>query len=247
MIIRSLPVGALLLAVLTTGCASELPAYQWVDHDTAMRDIAARADAVKTLTARCRIILQSPDGGSTQLEGVIATSRPDQLRLRAWKLSQPAFDLTITADGLWVFDGDTEHPHDDLPADQGFAWLASALEALGGIVVISPTERASHVDRRGGATHRIQRPINEGGGVLTCDLDRRTLTFRQCMVQDGNGSLLAGIIFDRYRVTDDVVHPGRIEASSGDRTITVLVDDVEINPELPASAFVPPPRATKKR
>lgn len=245
---RSRPWLAAVLTLGMTGCTGGLPAYRWVDHDTAMRDIAARADRVETLTAQCRIILRDADGASTQLDGVIATRRPGKLRVRGWKLSQPAFDLTITGDSVWVYDGRSEDEKASaVPADDGFVWLADAFEALGGIVVIRPTAGAVPVDRPFRSEHRIRRKLRTGGGVLTCGIDRRTLTFTQCTVRDADGTEMASIAFDRYRVTDGVVYPGRIDARAGGRRVTVLLDEVDINPELPASAFTPPGRATRKR
>jgi len=82
------------------GCAhkpaSPLPTYHGLDDQAALKVLADRATAVKTLSSQCRLMLTRPDGQSVQLDGAIAMAPPDRLRLRAWKFGQAVFDLTLT-------------------------------------------------------------------------------------------------------------------------------------------------------
>ena len=98
-------VAALLLAA--GGCArkappSPLPTYAGLDDAAALKVLAARAEAVKTLSAQCALTLTRPDDQTVQLDGAVVMAPPEKLRLRAWKFGRAVFDLTLTEAGLWV-------------------------------------------------------------------------------------------------------------------------------------------------
>src|SRR5215207_7588135 len=103
--LRVLCVSAVAFQLL--GCArrqnaSPLPTYPSLDNAAALKVLAGRAEAVKSMSAQCALTLTRPDDQSVQLDGAVVMEPPGKLRLRAWKFGQAVFDLTLTPDGLWV-------------------------------------------------------------------------------------------------------------------------------------------------
>lgn len=234
----------LILAVATAcGCRGDLPTYHWVDHDTAVRIITDRTARIETISARCRLLLSGADGATTQLDGVLAARLPDHLRIRAWKFSQPAFDLTMTPEGLWRFaredrSKDAGTPLDGLTARRfSRGWLMLVEGGVG------PGWKPLVDD--GGSRVRFRRETQTPGVSVVCEMDRATLTVTRCDLVDAEGVTETTLQLDRYRLIGDFIWPARAVLRSEHGSVTMLFDDVRINTDLPPGAFVAPRRSVK--
>jgi len=92
----------------------------------------------------------------------------------------------------------------------------------------------------------LVRQANPDGTMMTCEVDRKTLTPRRLILRDDRGAQRFALTLSRY--TDSgtgIVWPRRIEASSESGQILIELRDVEINGEIPPTAFKAPARAEK--
>ena len=237
------------VAILAGGCRPKspppenLPAYQWVDEATALRDLRARADAIKTVSAECGIQLTKTDGESVHLDGALAMQNPGWVRLRAWKLNRAVFDLTLQPAGLWVMAMDEKMGQERaLPASNNAADFMRQWSYFNG--ELFHEARASDAEVRGDLL--IVRPAAAGkaGPTLRCEVDRRTLTPRRYVFEGDDFEF--ELTLDRYREFNGVPWPTRLVAKSERGTVAIEQRDVEINGELAENAFVPPRRAEKR-
>jgi len=228
-------------ALAICGCGPRLPVHPWRGHDLALRTIVHRAELLETLTAECRLILTKPDGTSTQLNGALVARMPGYFRLRAWKLSQPVFDVTLTPQGLWIFAADLTggDPLQSLPAER----IVDAWSILSAGIVDPSWDPLPDLDRR---RFRVGKDVSSDAPT-NCAIDRSTFTIRECEFVDGEDDGSLALRMDRYKVIDGHVWPLRIEALSDQGQVTLLLDDVSINGELLEGAFQPPRRAIRKR
>lgn len=247
---RSVPDVILLLSMifLAYGCAprpqpENLPLYHWTDDATGLRDLSQRAHAVKTVSAAALLTLTRPDGQSVRLDGAIAVSLPQKsVRLRAWKLSQAVFDLTLTPQGLWIeMPRDANRREQVAPASLSASQLARALSIFGGDVFDGPDVQM--IDR-GGPQFQVGKPI-EDGQTMVADVDRRVLVVRQYRLAGASAAVHFTLTPMQYRTIDGILWPTRLIARGDTGTIDIELRDVELNGELPPAAFVPPRGAEK--
>jgi outer membrane lipoprotein-sorting protein len=76
-------------------------------------------------------------------------------------------------------------------------------------------------------------------------VDRPTLTPRKYSMLDERGRTRFTLSLEQYRQFGQVVWPTKLTAVSESGTVEIELRDVEINPELEETAFVPPRRAEK--
>lgn len=237
------------VALLLSGCVQHpvahenLPPYPWTNDQTALRDLSLRAHAVKTVSAAAMLTLTRADRQSVRLDGAVAISLAEgSVRLRAWKLSQAVFDLTLTPAGLWIEAPKDEQRHQQIaPASLSASKFARALSIFGGAVFEGPEVQ---VIDRGGPRFWIRKPI-ENGQQVTAEIDRATLTIRQYQLADGAGVIRLRLMVRDYRLFNSVPWPTHLTARSNDGTVDVELRDVELNGELPPGAFIPPHGAEK--
>jgi outer membrane lipoprotein-sorting protein len=215
-----------------------LPVYPWTDDQTALRELALRARAVKTVSAAALLTLRRPDGQSVRLDGAVAISLVDKsVRLRAWKLSQAVFDLTLTPAGLWIeTPKDTQRHQQIAPASLSASKFARALSIFGGEVFQGPEIQ---VIDHGGPCFSVRKPL-ENGQQMTAEIDRATLTVRQYQLADSAGVIHLRLTLRDYHLFNGIPWPTHLTARSDDGTIDVELRDVELNGQLPPGAFIPP-------
>ena len=238
----------LLLALLASGCAGGrgpdaglLPKFANVDHATALRVLSERAEAVRTLSARCDLTLARADGQTVRLDGAIAMAPPERLRLRAWKFGQAVFDLTLTPDGLWVVAGDDPSRREKvLPASVSAAQLGREWAMLSGSFF-----REHDLDVRDDGRRLVVSRRLADGRTMECDVERATLTPRRYRMLDPAGRTRFILALSDYGMFNGVPWPTRLLATSDDGRISVRLSDVELNGELAPAAFTPPRRAEK--
>jgi hypothetical protein len=222
-----------------------LPTHAWAGPEDALRVLRARAAEVRTLQSSARLILTRPDGQTVHLDGALVAEPPGRLRLRAWKLGQAVFDLTYTADGVWLKAGrDAGERDESLPmTTAGFAraWSLFAPDFF------SPPEAAMRPDD-GGPILIVERRANPdaGSAAILCEVDRATLTPRRYTVLDEAGEPRSTLTLSRYRDFDGILWPTSIEAASGSGTVTVRIETARFNEDPPPAAFVPPAGAVKQ-
>lgn len=238
------------LLLLGGGCAPKprpaenLPAYRWVDKETAIRDLRARADAVKTVSAECTITLTRADGETVQLDGAIVTRNPGSVRLRAWKFNRAVFDLTLQPGGLWVMTlDDPKRKAQVLPASVSAETFVRQWSYFSGRLFEQAHAGSAKVD---GDTLVLFNGANgKAFDKLHCEIDRRTLTPRR-YAYDDSGQRRFELALDRYREINGVPWPTRLTATGTMGTVVIEQRNVEINGELAPNAFVPPRRAEKR-
>lgn len=105
-----IPAALLLLVTFAAGCRSSslanVPSVRYENTEQAMEIAAARADAVKTISAPGLMTLRRPDGESVRFDVALARDDAGRLRLRAWKLGRAVFDLTMNDDGVYLLTPD---------------------------------------------------------------------------------------------------------------------------------------------
>ena len=233
--------------VVGVGCAPkqmpEVAPYRWVDEDTALADLRARAAAIKTLSAECGVTLTRADGESVQFDGALVLENPNHVRLRAWKFNRAVFDLTLNDDGLWVMTlDDPDRREQVLPATLRAADFLRELSLFtGGFFTQEPPPK---IETRGG-TLLLTR--DTAHGLLHCEVDRATLTPRRFYSDaQSSGAERFELKLSKYREVNGVPWATRLEAISAMGRVAVEQRDVEINGELAPQAFVPPKRAEKR-
>ena len=220
---------------------SPLPTYPGLDDSAALKVLAERAEAVKTLSAQCRLTLTRPDGQTVQLDGAVVMEPPQRLRLRAWKFGQAVFDLTLKEDGLWVMTPqDPGRREKVLPASLSAAQLGREWAVLNGRFFLERDLTTGGNAKWLNVTRRL-----EDGRTVTCRVDRATLTPREYAMRDPQGKLRFHFTLADYRMVGGIPWPTKLAARSGDGKIDIRLDDVELNQELAANAFRPPRRAEK--
>jgi hypothetical protein len=249
---RSVPVRAasLLLcwpALALTGCAPQhadhLPAYIWTNNQAALRELSRHAHAVKTMSAAALLTLTRPDGQSIRLDGAVVISLADRkVRLRAWKLGQAVFDLTLTREALWI-----EIPKDSAHRRQIGPASISASQFARGLSIFDGDEfdgLAVRLIDQGGPTLEV-RKLLEDGQTISVEVEHSTLIVRQYRLSDARGAVHFTLTPTDYRPFNGILWPTRLKAKSDSGAIDAELRDVEINGDLPPSAFVPPRGAEK--
>jgi outer membrane lipoprotein-sorting protein len=217
-------VALFLTGALLSGCRhrpTQPTTQQWTDQQSALHALAERARAVKSMQSEGSITITRPDtGDSVRLDGAIALQPPDNARLRAWKIGQAVFDLTINPQGAWVV----------LPEDRKDQML--------------PAEGLTFDDKGGAKRFTVSRKMKEG--TLSCDVERATLTPRVYRFTDGEGKTRFTLLLNNYRDVKGIAWPTELVAKGdGVGQVKVELSGVELNEEIGPKAFVPPRRAEK--
>ena len=219
----------LVLLALTGGCVSpksNVPAYTWADSNRP-ESLCQRFTAVHTVSSEWALTLTRDNGDSVRLDGALAMKLPDSVRMRAWKMGQAVFDLTITPAGLWI-----ESPPDPnrrgqiLPASLNTAKMARAWSIVSGQFFCGDLT----VVDVGGPCFRVERNID--GQHIVCQVDRATLTPERYSVIDSEGISRFTLSLDHYQIINGIVWPTRILAWSRGSRITIELKEAELNGEL---------------
>jgi hypothetical protein len=203
-----------------------------------LKVIADRQAAVTSISAECDLELTDAQGQRVNLDGVLVSCPPGNVRLRAWKFGHAVFDLTLSEGKGWVV----------LP-DEGPAAGKMDLQMM-------PAQRISGaLDLLGASFFRTARPsggdtvtlIARGSALgrddVTCEIERLTLTPRRFVVGEEGAELSSELLLDRYTPEAGVVWPMRMRLRSPSGEVVVTVREVELNGKVPGGAFTPPARA----
>jgi hypothetical protein len=234
---------AALAMALAAGCQPQLPTYPRVDAQEALRLMADRTAHIESVSAPCRVVLTQSDGRSVQLDGAMVSRPPDYLRLRAWKLSRPVFDLTLRPDGLWIFRA--KGSADDQP------WSAESLTAARlrrawSLLTARMDQDAWTLTQDAGDRLVVSTVDPDDHYRVECVADRDTLTLQRCTIADADGGTHVTLTWEAYRLVDGLVWPLQVRMEGDAGSITVTTDPPTFNDPPPTEAFTPPSRAVKQ-
>ncbi|HEY7117023.1 MAG TPA: hypothetical protein VH475_10575 [Tepidisphaeraceae bacterium] len=239
-------IGVVLALCAAGGCgnrpvAESIPTYPMMDAKSTLHALAERAGQVKSLSGEGLITLTRKDGESVRLDGAVAMRPPERARIRAWKFGRGVFDLTVTPEGVWMETPDDPKRKERLmSAGLSAAKLARTWSVLSGGFFDSPGLTTQIQGER-----MIARRDIPGEPAVVCEVDRRTLTPRRYSMRDDKGVERFSLTLGQYREFGEAVWPTKLEAVSEGGTVEIELRDVEVNPDLPATAFLPPRRAEK--
>lgn len=230
-------VAALMSFVALAGCAAQpapAPRYAPMDAAPSLAAVRERINGLKTVQGEATITLTKPYGDAVRLDGAYLLAPPGSARLRAWKLGTAVFDLTLRGGQAWAY----------VPRDEARPAAPNLRQSLGRwLTLIGDGELFTGEAEVIGDTIRLARP--EGDGLtLRCEIDRPTLTPRRYTLVDSDGVERFSLTLADYRpATGGQVWPWSISAISASGVVDIRTSAVEVNSELPASAFTPPARA----
>jgi len=220
-------IAAAMLASLGA-CASPLPVYPASGVRESLGVLAERAADLESFTGGGTLTVHNPERGTVTLEAAVVARKPDQLRVRAWKLGRSMADITL--------DGEEVVEKMDRRVEAG-----SLTEGLRGVraVLLAIDERfyanAAELPGTDAAT-LVVRGVTADGTPMVCEIDRRTLTLREVRV-DRESDEGASFTLEKYREIDGTVWPMRIRAVRGDREATLRLDWVEPNAQIAPGAL----------
>ncbi len=94
---------ALLFLIGLAGCQSEhLPTHPLLPAVATQQYLRDQSHQIHTVSAEGSITLTRPDNQSIRFDGAMVMRPPEQARIRAWKLGQAVFDLTLNESGVWL-------------------------------------------------------------------------------------------------------------------------------------------------
>jgi hypothetical protein len=254
-------------AGFSLGCASKalessLPIYPLMSDQESLRIIVERQGRIASVSAQCEIVLTDAEGQRVNLDGVLLAmplaQTGDRVRLRAWKLGQAVFDLTLVDGSAWLI-----APENPRPGNQDEDSRGPSPNPPHSVAAPAETARriAEALDFIGPRYFQNATVVGSSRGLLTvvaaeprvdrtmCEIDRATLTPR-AFISGGTGRDRADtseLSLSEYRLIGTIPWAHRLLLRGPGGIIDVAMSDVELNGELPANAFTPPARAKELR
>lgn len=237
-------IGCVMVLGLFAGCNAQrpeqIPRYPSMPPSEVLEKLRSRSAAIKSISGQGTLRLSGADGQSVILDTAIALQPCEKLaRIRAWKFGQAVFDLTVVPDGVYVVaPRDSAQREQILKAGSNASqmihqWLALITGAIGENQVEQPGNELLLTQPR------------ESNTTLITTIDRPTITPRTYRLLDAAGKEQFSLALSEYAEVNGIVFPRRIVAVSAEGTIRVIFNELEINSEIPATAFKPPARAEK--
>ncbi len=222
---------AALALLALAACTRPIPPLPAAPSADPLATLRARMAAVQTLRARFTATAQTPEGERTAA-GVLITARPEALRLRLIApFGLPVLDYVRRAGvaSLWL----PEQSADPAAAAPPGLLLLDRLDVD---EAAPPGACQAFLVRETLTLYQCELP---GGARRILHLDSRTATLRT--VEDLTADTPAlRRDYDDYRLVDGLPLPHRIRlVGVGPTRLEVVVDRWEVNPALPADAFVP--------
>jgi hypothetical protein len=237
------PLSSILLFTLA-GChhptyQEHLPTYPRTDDVTTLAQLATQGKRIQTMSGSGTLELTQPKGQSVRLDMAVVLQPPQRARIRAWKFGTAVFDLTVLPDGVWL-ESSKSSPQGQPGVGATAAPVAKAWSLLGGSFFSSPNlvtwDNGQWFMARSGSVD---------GPTIVCRVDRDTLTPREYQIIDEFGRPRFTLTLDHYEDFSGILWPRRIVATSDAGTVSVDLNDVELNGELQPLAFKPPRSAEK--
>ena len=232
----------LIVLVCMAGCEARehIPTYPLMPAAQTFEQLRTHSAQVQTVSGEGSLRMTRPDGQSIGLDAAVVLRPPDQARVRAWKFGRAVFDLTVLPGGVYVL-----APRESSQREQILgAGSRAATMIRDWLKLTTGGFDANDLQERG--NELIATRAEPDGGKLLCTIDRRTITARAFKLTDPTGRERFSLTLDRYVESNGNVWPTRIEAKSEEGgELRFELREVELNGELPAEAFRPPPRAER--
>lgn len=225
-------------ACRTTPPGEDLPRYQGLTDEQVLAALAERADQVQRVMASGTLLLDDKDRGPIHLDIAMLAMGNDRLRLRAWKLGQPAFDLTRDGDTLWLWVSDrSDEPQTPFPSAQqiDIGWAL-----LSGRLFTAPPQSI-----KSGDTLEVQYTLDPSTSTRI-QIDRQTLTITRLDIVSSGGQPQQTLLPEHYRLIDNHPWATRLTSTGSGGRFVLQLDEVEINGDLPPGVFKPPHNATRQ-
>ncbi len=222
-----------------------LPTYEWRDAEHAIQRINNRTKKVRTVSVEYEGTIKKTEDRPIRIKAVLVVSLPNLLRLRAWKLGNAVFDLTITEDGVWWWSANADVEQDQwILREESF----SGVEDVGRLIGCTQFD-LNYTDVRdiGAGLVEFRRLSDSSSDSLeVAVVDRRTLTVREFQFRSSGKLVPRRLILSNYRVFEDgVVFPTFVKAIGPEGWIAFRVHAVHLNEPLAHTAFQPPRRAAR--
>ncbi len=238
---------ACLLLLALAGCRStpppvegNLPQYPMLSASESLEAMRQRNAGVGDVTGKGTLTFTAADGESVRLDTVFVLAPPDRARVRAWKFGRAVFDLTRTADGVWLYLPRGDARADELEASAGA--LSAAIGEWLNLFSGGLDADARDVDVESNRLW-IRRPMGEGL-TLRILVRRDTLTPSIYDGVDAVGTVRFRLLLDAYTPLGPTVWPQIVEAISADGTVRIEANELELD-VAPPTAFEPPRRASR--
>jgi hypothetical protein len=234
-----------LLLAFSSGChppvKENLLTFAPQDERAEIQTLIDRSKLLKDISGSGTLQLTQPDGQSVVFDLAVAMQPPDRARIRAWKMGQAVLDLTVLPDAVWL-ETSQQGPRKTQITGIGdtAARITRALSFLNGGFFDDPS-----VTGKDTGDQLILTQQKPGEPVITCIIDRATLSPRQFRMVDSTGAERFSLKLDGYKESTGAIWPRKVTAISAVGTVVVSLDDVDINAGLPAEAFNPPASAEK--
>ena len=225
------------LCLFLAGCNSEhIATYPPMSDQQATQILIDRSQAIKTVSAQGLVTLERPTGQTIRLDAAMAIQPPANARLRAWKLGQAVLDITVTPQGVWVVAPQQDPTRlGDHTANATRQWLR----------LMTGTFENAGVIADDNGPRLVLKLAADNGATIICEIDRNTLTARRYILRDGEDWQQFTLTLSQYADFAGIPWPQKIEAEGPSGRITIDLNEIEINGELPSAAFHPPARAVK--
>lgn len=231
-----------LATMLNQGCTRTLPRYQWHDAASAISTMQQRDSGIQTISATFSLLLQSGEG-QVELRGAIVAQPPNQLRLRAWKVTRTVLDMTLNSDGLFVFSAARGKKNTSASTTITHDRLMEAVAFLPGFGDITSWKSGVAANQN---FFTLSQSISPDNAHMTCSIDKSTLTTSACTYLDEKGLARQTLTFDGYKSFNNIAWPMRLSGKGDSGNFEIHFARVTINEELSPRAFVPSRRAKKK-
>ena len=224
------------LAIGLAGCRTPPPPPRPLSYENvreAQRVVVQRQRDIASVQAECEIRIYPADepNKSHGFDGAVVYEAPDRFRLRAWKLTQTLFDLTVTPEGVWVMVSD--NLTDRLPeAEADLSELAEHLPLL----LRGPDFSAAEFSGDTGG------PLRARWDRGSAELDPVTLTPTSYYFEPGGNDppISVNTTYGRY---DGPLWYHRVVVVGEFGSADLTFRDVKVNQPLNPRAFRPPRRA----
>ena len=235
---KGMSISSAVLITILGGCAAPIPVYPAMSDSEAVQTIMRRQATLARVSADCTLLLADEDGARVSLDGVLVAELPHRLRIRAWKLGKAVFDLTLREDGAWLFQPRRDRTGEGLDSTKLPATrIGEALDLVGSAYF------QTAVPVGGDESSLVVRGHAFGLQDIDCEIDRATLTPTRFILPTGPDTPDRQLLLSRYIAIDEHVWPGRMRLVDSTGAIIIRFGAVELNGEIPPSAFTPPRRA----
>jgi hypothetical protein len=252
--------------LLVVGCHSapkeNIPTQPLMSIEDSRQVLARRARATHNLEAQGTVTLVDEKGNDVRLDAAVVLELPERAHIRAYKLGQMVFDLTMTHEFVYLY----------APRAEGKSDIEKAGSNAGEMARWWLRQMSEFFDRRDlkweeKSDTLIATGTDKQGRTIRATVDRKYLVVREFAIPDSTGTVftmkLGGyqmfnntLGFEKDwpvagRITPDAIPPQsiawpmHIEAKSPRGTIIIDLYDAELNKELQPGAFDPPSRATR--